>query len=66
MEKDIASRFVGKFIAFKKVNSDMILLGKLIEVTNNCILIEFKGRLQSHMLAHIIEMEEMGERRNGV
>jgi hypothetical protein len=58
MESKLAKRFVGKKVLFKKTGSEINFIGDLIEVTGDSILLEFRGRLQSHLLESITEMQE--------
>jgi len=54
----LVSRFIGKKIAFKKKDNDTTFVGKLLEVTETSMLLEFNGQLQVHSLADIVEMCE--------
>jgi len=58
MEREIAERFVGKRVAFKRNDNTLTFVGILKEVTDNSILIIFRGNLQYHSLDFIVQMEE--------
>jgi len=63
IEKIIAERFLGLKVAFKsKVVENKTLTGLVEEVTDTTILINFNGRLQSHLLKDIYYIEQsMGD-----
>lgn len=58
MQKETAQQFLHKEISFKKEGLDKTLVGFLVNVTDTEILIKFNGRLQSHKLDLIYDMEE--------
>jgi len=59
IEESIAKHFLGLKVAFKSSEIEgKTLTGIVKEVTNTTILIDFKGRLQSHLLKNIYYMEQ--------
>jgi ferredoxin-fold anticodon binding domain-containing protein len=57
MDGELIRRFIGKKIVFKKREQDIVFVGALLEVTNNSIVIDFKGHIQLHSISDITQLE---------